>query len=134
MGGTDMGSAQHAPAYVIPQAGKSFDDGAEATGTEQGTVFGKDVARPCLINDAEILEPQARTGSGKSCTFTRSRDVLAGVPAADNVDEPPPGSAVKGAHVVPNGEGFEVSFRLASEQDGAGVGVDLARRDRRPSK
>lgn len=30
---TDVPSSQHPPSSVIPQAGKSLDDGAEATGT-----------------------------------------------------------------------------------------------------
>ena len=54
---TRVPSSQHAPPNVIPQAGKSFDNGAETTGTKERTVFREDKRRPHLFNNAEHLEP-----------------------------------------------------------------------------
>ena len=101
-----MPSSQHPPSDIIPQAGKSFDDGAKSLGTKVRTVFREDKLRLYFFNNSEHFKPKARTRSGKSCTFTRSADVLAGESACDDIDDAPPGLAVKGPNVVPNREGW----------------------------
>lgn len=78
---TDVASSQHAPACVIPQARKSFDDGAEAKGTQARTVFRENKARSHLANDSQHIKPKSRTLSGKSFAATCRTDVLAGEPA-----------------------------------------------------
>jgi hypothetical protein len=59
MGRTDVTSSQHAPSAVIPQLGKSFEDGAESKGTQVRTVFREDHARSYFSNDAQHLVPKS---------------------------------------------------------------------------
>lgn len=132
---TRVPSSQHTPSNVIPQPGKSFDDGAEATGTKVRTVFREHKFRFTLFNNSEHLKPQARTLSGKSFTFSvRARDVLAGEPSRNDIDESLPGLGVEAADVVPNREGWQVAVPLSGEQDFAGIPLKLDRADRSPSK
>jgi len=123
--GTEMPSSQHTPSNVIPQAVKALDDGAEATGTQERTVFREDKRRPNRLNAAQILKPQTATASGKSCTFTRCADVLAGEASCDDVDVVGEGSGIESGDVVPDGEGVEVPVALSLEQDVSGVGREF---------
>jgi len=111
-----------------------LDDGAEATGTQERTVFREDERRANGFNAAEILEPQAATVSGKSATFTCGADVLAGEPSGDDVDVVGEGGGVEGSDVIPDGEGSEVSFLLSAQQDAAGVGLQFNCGDGIPAK
>jgi len=112
---TDVPSSQHAPPAAIPQAGKSFDDGAKAKGTQPRTVFREDKARPHLANDAEHLEPKSATVAGKSSTATRCTDVLTGESSRHNVNCSAPRPPVEGPHVVPDREAVEHPVSLPRE-------------------
>ncbi len=111
----DVPSSQHAPPCVIPQTGKSFDDGAKSTGTQVRAVLREDKSRPDLANDSEHLVPESRTLAGKSFTATRRADVLAGKSTRDNVNCTTPGLPVEGADVIPDRELRQVSISLTGE-------------------
>lgn len=59
MGRTDVASSKHTPASIVPQVGKSSEDGSESASAKHRGVFGEHIRRPNFANDAELLEPKA---------------------------------------------------------------------------
>jgi hypothetical protein len=61
-------------------------------------------------------------------------DVQTGEAAADDIDVPSPGLAIKGGDVIPDGEGLEQPVPLPGEQHAAAVGINLDSAHGAPSK
>jgi hypothetical protein len=132
MGRTDVPSSKHAPCSIVPQVGKSSEDGSESASTKHRGVFGKHIRRPNLANNAELLEPKSRTSAFQTCAPPSGGDVLAGEAAGDDVDEAAPWPSVEGADVIPDGERFEVSVALALGEHTLAVSVDFNSTDGSP--
>lgn len=115
MGGADVASSEHTPPRRIPHTGKVLEDGDKSASAKVRGVFREDKARPYLANDARVLAPEAATLSSEPGSCSGALDVLAGEPAADDVDVSSPRAPVERADIVPDGELGEETVSLASE-------------------
>src|SRR5262245_9952096 len=102
-------------------------------------VFHEDVAGSNLANNSRHLSPQSgafsldtgavpfsHIASGiPPCPRSAGADVLAREAAANDIDAPPPGGSVEGAHVIPDGEPGQQSVPLPLQEDAAAVAVQL---------
>jgi hypothetical protein len=134
MRGADVASSQHIPARIKPERGQVTEYDSKASSSEVWAVFHEDVAGSNLANDASELAPEPAALTRDAGAAARARDVLAREAAADDVDEPAPGTTVEGADVVPDWERVEHSVALALREHALAVGVELDGADGAPSQ
>ena len=122
---TDVPSSKYPDPSHIPHADKSLDDFGQPLGATFRTVIREHKRTPHFVNNSQHLKDQARTRSGKSCTFTRCADVLARKSSRYDVNHPAPRSPVEGSDVVPDWEQGQQTVPLASEEHLSGVRLDF---------
>lgn len=120
-----MPTSQHTPRSIKPQAGKPLEDHVESVSPKVRRVFGEDIRRLYLANDAEHFKPKAAAIAAKSDALARAADVLTGEAAGDDVNSPAPRSSVKGADVIPDGELVKQPLELALHEHALAVGFDF---------
>ena len=74
------------PLRIIPERSEAPEHDVQSARAKGGDVFDDDPARARFLDDAEILEPETGTTAGESCAFAGDGKVLAGKPAADQID------------------------------------------------
>jgi hypothetical protein len=131
---TGIGRAQDTPPSIIPERGQVTEYTSEPSSNEVCGVFHERVLRSYLANDASKLAPKPRSFAVEASTGAIAADVLAGEPAANDVDGASPGLAVKRADIIPDGEWIEHTVPLASEQHAAAVGIKLDSADGAPAQ
>lgn len=132
MRGANVPRSQHIPSRIKPERGQVTEDDSEPARSEHWGVLHEDVTGSNLANDASELAPEAGSLALDAGAAPRARDVLAGEPAADDVDEPAPGQPVEGADVVPDGERVEHAVALALSEHALAVGVEFDGADGAP--
>ena len=125
VGSASIVRAKHAPFRIEPQRGQVPENGSESPRSEQWGVLHEDVARSNLTNDPSKLPPKSGASAVNSCALSGRADVLAGEASGDEVNTFPPGVAVEGAHVVPDGEPGQDSVPLSLEEDSPRVFFQL---------
>ena len=119
-------SAQHAPFRIEPHRGQITEDDVQSSKSEHWGVLHEDVAWSHLTNDPGKFSPEAAAPPPSNTrAFPGGGDVLAGEPAADDIDKPSPGGSVKGANVIPHREPGKDSVSLALEEDSPRVFLQL---------
>jgi hypothetical protein len=85
--GTEGGSGVTIPFRIVPERGKVREDDSESARAKGGDVFDDDPRRPDFVDDSPKLFPKARSSAPDNTgTFSGDGDVLAGEPAANEVD------------------------------------------------
>lgn len=131
---TDVPSSEHTPRCIIPQVGKPAEHDVQSASAQVRGVLGEDIRRPSLANDAEHLEPQARTLAFETRTATSAGYILARKTTRYDVHQASPGPSVEGADVIPDRERLEVSVPLALCEHALAVSVELDCADGSPTK
>ena len=126
--------AQHSPRRIKPQRGQVTEDDLQPSANKSWGVLHEDVSRLHLANDPRHLSPEPAALAVDTCAFARDGYVLAGKPARNHVNNASPGSPIKGADVIPYGEGREAAVVLARAEDGLRVGVALDGADAAPAE
>jgi hypothetical protein len=134
MRGTNIVRSQLTPFRVVPQRGQVPENSTKPPNSEHWRVLHERESWSYLANDASELRPQAASLSVDACSFAGCADVLAGEPAADDVNVSSPWVAVEGLHVIPDREAWQVPVSLPGEQDGSAVGINLNSADGAPAK
>lgn len=79
-------SSESEPDRIVPERGKVTEHDVEPAKSEVCDVFHDDEARSKLANDSRELEPKAAARTADANLLASLGDVLAGEPAADDID------------------------------------------------
>lgn len=109
------------PLRVIPERGQVPENNPESSRKESCDVLHNDVAGSKFANDSGVLRPKTRPGAGEPCTLPGEGEILAGEPAADDID----GGEVVGADVAHVGVPFGVGEVVGEDGSAEGVELDL---------
>lgn len=129
VGGAEVVGSEHEPVRIVPELGQVSEYDSEPPRSEYWGVFHVNVCGSYLAYQAGEVFPEAGALASDACAFAGCGDVLAGEAAAEDVDVAAPGPAFERGDVVPDGEGGQLAVALAGEEDGAGIGLDLAGAD-----
>jgi len=132
VGGANGGSWNAVPLRIKPDLGKVAENSAKPPAKQCCDVFHERELRSNFANKTGILAPEAGAFAFDPGALAGITDVLAGEPAADDIDPPDPigskSSSVDGSDVVIAGD-----LRPMLRQNSAAIRVDFAERDRAES-
>jgi hypothetical protein len=96
---SNIGSANARPDRIIPALGKLSENLSEPSSSESCDVLHDDDSRSKFANDSRELPPQTAPRTRETSSAPCCRNVLAGEPAAEDVDGSG-GVAPEGSHVL----------------------------------
>lgn len=120
-----VGCGYNSPDAVIPQRGKVAKDSHSAAKSERWRVFHEDDGGANVANDSGLFAPKSTFFMVQPGAVAGGADALAGEAAGNDINGSAPWESVKGADVVPDGEGREDSVALALEERAAAIVIKL---------
>jgi hypothetical protein len=131
---TGVACPHDSPSRIVPHRGQVAENASKPPRSEHWGVLHEHVSRSYLANDAGHLRPESGAGVIKTCSLSRRADSLAGKAARKHVNAASPWSAIKGAHVIPDGKRRQCAVVLSRDKNACGVGIALNGADGSPSE
>jgi hypothetical protein len=126
--------SKHSPSSIEPHLGQVSENSSKPSINEHWRVLHEHEPRCHFANDPGHFQPKAAALSVESVAPAGDRNVLAGEASGHNINSSAPRLAVKGPHIVPDGEGWKQSIALSGEQHASTVGIKLNSASGAPSK
>jgi hypothetical protein len=115
--------AQTTPPRIIPQLGQVSENSSKPARSEHWGVFHERESRSYFANDARHVLPHSASLSINPRATAGAANVLARETSRNHVNNASPRLAVKGCHVIPNGERFQVAVVLSRHKNACCVAV-----------
>jgi hypothetical protein len=121
----DIGSAEHTPFRIEPEAGKVAEHAVKPSSDECGNVLDEHEPRSALVDDAGVLSPESRALAVEACARAGKADVLAREAASDEIHDSTPRASVEGADVIPDRRRIQGLVRHPCHESGRGESFPL---------